>query len=379
MTVETYIENVENSNIRSWAWVLYNIIHEVVPNVQTKFQYKVPSFLYFGWMCYRNIYETHIELGFIQGAKLSNEQGLLSADAAKGKGKSLTQVRKIFIRSLADLQQPAIREIIAEAALVNELNFHRPLIKMKNFIILICLLFSIPTIAQQKSEGSIRYLVTENYTKIMASLTYLSKQQREREQYMWGDRFEWKIYTTLYFNEKETKYITSEEKADNNQDDSYSGRSEVFTLRHNYEKNTRNDAMDILSKTYIIEDTLAKLDWKIMNDIKDVAGHLCMKAVTTDTVRLQKTVAWFAMDMPLSGGPDRFYGLPGMILEIDINDGGMIVSADKIDLKPVETELTTNKKIKGKKINAAEYQKIIKEHIEGKIEEEQYPYWGIRY
>ena len=121
ITVETHLENIENQTIRSWAWSLYHIIHEVVPNVQTKFQYKVPSFIYFGWMCYMNIYDTHIELGFIQGAKLSNEQGILTADAAKGKGKPLTQIRTIIIRSLSDLQQPALKEIIVEAALLNEL------------------------------------------------------------------------------------------------------------------------------------------------------------------------------------------------------------------------------------------------------------------
>ncbi len=249
---------------------------------------------------------------------------------------------------------------------------------MKYLILVFSFIISIAANAQ-KSEGSIRYLVIHNGIKKMAALDYISKQQKEKQQYMWGDRFEWKLYNVLYFNDKETKFITSDEKADNTQDDNYAGRSEVYVVRHNYEKNTRNDAMDILSKTYIIEDTLAKLEWKILNDIKDVAGHLCMKATTSDSVRLQKTVAWFAMDMPLSGGPDRFYGLPGMILEIDINDGGMIMTADKIDLKPVANELTTNKKIKGKKINNADYQKIIKEHIDGKIKEEQYPYWGIRY
>lgn len=250
---------------------------------------------------------------------------------------------------------------------------------MKNLIMILCLLFSISAVAQQKSEGSIRYLVTNNWVKRMDALTYISKQQKEKQQYVWGSRSEWKLYEILFFNDKETKYIKSEEKADNKEDDNYAGRSEIYVVRHNYEKNTRNDAMDILSKTYIVEDTLAKPDWKILNDIKDVAGHLCMKATTSDSVRLQKTVAWFAMDMPLSGGPDRFYGLPGMILEIDINDGGIIMTADKIDLKPIATELTTTKKIKGKKINNTDYQKIIKEHIAGKIKEEQYPYWGIRY
>ena len=249
---------------------------------------------------------------------------------------------------------------------------------MKYAIILLSFLFSLSAYAQ-KNEGSIRYLVTHSWTKKMAALTYISKQQKEKQQYMWAGRDEWKVYNILYFNEKETKYITSEEKADNRNDDSYAGRSEVFVMRRNFEKNTRNDAMDILSKTYIIEDSLAKPDWKILNDIKDVAGHLCMKAATYDSTRLEKIVAWFAMDMPLSGGPDRFYGLPGMILEVDVNDGGMLISADKIDLKPVAADLALNKKIKGKKMNTIQYQNLLDTHIKEKIKEEQYPFWGIGY
>ena len=249
---------------------------------------------------------------------------------------------------------------------------------MKYLMFLFCFIFSL-SVKAQKSEGSIRYLVTHSWTKKMAALSYISKQQKEKQQYMFAGRDEWKNYNLLFFNDKETKYINSDEKADPNDDGTYSGRSEVFVLQRNYEKNTRNDDIDILSKTYIIEDTLAKPEWKILNDIKDVAGHLCMKATTNDSIRLEKIVAWFAMDMPLSGGPDRFYGLPGMILEVDINDGGMLITADKIDIKSVVDELSKTKKIKGKKINSTQYDALLNDHIKGKVKEEQYPYWGIGY
>ena len=68
-----------------------------------------------------------------------------------------------------------------------------------------------------------------------------------------------------------------------------------------------------------------------------------------------------------------------MILEVDVNDGGMIVTADKIDLMKLTNELDLPKKLKGKKVKDAEYQKVLKAHIETKIKEEQPYWWGLRY
>jgi GLPGLI family protein len=104
-----------------------------------------------------------------------------------------------------------------------------------------------------------------------------------------------------------------------------------------------------------------------------------MKAFLQDTVRKQKIVAWFAQDIPHSGGPEGFYGLPGMILEIDINNGAMILSADLIEMKKLTTELDPPAKLKGKKIKQADFDKMVKAHIKEKIEAEEPWFWGIPY
>jgi GLPGLI family protein len=83
--------------------------------------------------------------------------------------------------------------------------------------------------------------------------------------------------------------------------------------------------------------------------------------------------------MPVSSGPDRFIGLPGMILEVDINNGALVMTADKIDLKPLTTELDVPAKIKGKKIDMAEYQKLIEKQISERKEAEEPWFWGLRY
>ncbi|MCB0574280.1 MAG: hypothetical protein KDC61_06920, partial [Saprospiraceae bacterium] len=72
------------------------------------------------------------------------------------------------------------------------------------------LLFMLPLfLCAQEMEGSIRYLVTHNWTKKMAAVDYISKQQRERIAYMWGNRSEWKVYTVLYFSATQSRYEDS--------------------------------------------------------------------------------------------------------------------------------------------------------------------------
>ncbi len=228
------------------------------------------------------------------------------------------------------------------------------------------------------TEGTIRYLVTHNWTKKMEALTYMSKQRKERAAYMWGSRSEWRVYTLLHFNPNQTKYLDSEERAEPD-DEGYSWRKETFFTTRNFAENTIHDAFVMQGKTYLVQDSLRCQDWKILNDLKEVAGHLCMNASWEDTLKEQKIIVWFALDIPHSGGPERLCGLPGLILEADVNNGAMVVSADRIQAKKLTTELALPKKLKGKKSTEAEYRTALKKVIDDKIKEEQPYFWDIRY
>jgi GLPGLI family protein len=248
---------------------------------------------------------------------------------------------------------------------------------MKNTIIIIAIfLVSSQTYAQQ-NEGIVYFTRTTYWTRLNSKLPYLSKQEKEKMSYMFGGRDDWKEYTLLYFNEKESRYTHSEEKSE--ESEGYSGRKEEFNVRRNFEKNTMNDALEMLGKTYLVEDSLGTPNWKILNDIKDVAGHICMKAMIEDTLKKQKIIAWFAQDIPVNAGPERLYGLPGLILELDINDGAVTIEATKIENKKLTTELDLPKKQKGKKINELVYQDMLWKFIQDKIKSEQNPFWAIRY
>jgi GLPGLI family protein len=230
----------------------------------------------------------------------------------------------------------------------------------------------------QNTEGKIRYLVTHNWAKELAAVDYLSKQQRERVTYMWGSRSEWKEFSEIYFTPTKTRYQDSEERAEPD-DEGYSWRRDVYDINRNFSNNTIYDRIQLLGKMYIIEDSLRPQSWKILNDIKEVAGHICMDAFWHDTLKQQKVTAWFAMDLPVSGGPERLCGLPGMILEVEINDGALLITADKIELKTLTTEMDLPKKIKGKHIQEKDYFMVLKKHMDDRRKDEEPPFWGIRY
>lgn len=75
----------------------------------------------------------------------------------------------------------------------------------------------------------------------------------------------------------------------------------------------------------------------------------------------QTITAWFTSEIPFSTGPDEFFGLPGLILAVEIN-GETAFLATSIDLTPPE-EGVLSKPDKGKKVTQEEFNKIIEDKI----------------
>jgi GLPGLI family protein len=71
--------------------------------------------------------------------------------------------------------------------------------------------------------------------------------------------------------------------------------------------------------------------------------------------------AWYCPEIPINQGPENYWGLPGLILEV--SDGKTIIlcskivmnSKDKVEIKPVA---------KGKEVSQTEYNEIIKKKME---------------
>ncbi|MGP1446821.1 MAG: GLPGLI family protein [Candidatus Limimorpha sp.] len=60
---------------------------------------------------------------------------------------------------------------------------------------------------------------------------------------------------------------------------------------------------------------LNPMTWEVTGDAKRILNYSCKKA--TCVFRGRKWVAWFTPDIPLSDGPWKFSGLPGLILQAE--------------------------------------------------------------
>jgi GLPGLI family protein len=64
---------------------------------------------------------------------------------------------------------------------------------------------------------------------------------------------------------------------------------------------------------YMYEEPWEEQDWQMADSVKTVLGYTCQKAVADYHGRHWE--AWFTTDIPLSVGPWKLHGLPGLILE----------------------------------------------------------------
>jgi len=84
-----------------------------------------------------------------------------------------------------------------------------------------------------------------------------------------------------------------------------------------FEHNTRQSFKSIFDDNFLISDSLDNIDWRMSDEMRTIAGMECRKAVgrICDSVYV---VAFYTDEIPVSGGPESFHGLPGMILGLAI-------------------------------------------------------------
>lgn len=82
---------------------------------------------------------------------------------------------------------------------------------------------------------------------------------------------------------------------------------------------------------YVWKENLRSYRWKFTGETREIAGFECKKALTTicDSVVV---VAFYTDEITVSGGPERFHGLPGMILGIAVPRLSLTLFATKVEL-----------------------------------------------
>lgn len=145
-----------------------------------------------------------------------------------------------------------------------------------------------------------------------------------------------------------------------------------------YYKNVKEKSFTVdkefMGKEFLIKDSLPNLQWKMESETRVIGGYNCFKATAIkpvsktdfrnfrprreetatakpadgaaktnllDNLEMPKDIvitAWYTPEIPVSQGPENYWGLPGLILEV--NDGRTVILCSKVVLNPkVKTEI----------------------------------------
>lgn len=107
----------------------------------------------------------------------------------------------------------------------------------------------------------------------------------------------------------------------------------------NYEDRTLYSKHEVAYKYFVVEDSLDIFNWEIMESSKEILGFTCQMA--TMNFRGRDYVAWFTTALPI-GGPWKYDGLPGMILELNSIDNFISYEATGLINKIVHIEAIEN-------------------------------------
>lgn len=152
---------------------------------------------------------------------------------------------------------------------------------------------------------------------------------------------------------------------------------------------------EFFGRQFLITDTLQKFEWKMGTETKQIGQYLCMKATAikkvdefdwrsmrrkksfeknrdkskadstkaksvTQDIEVPKTIevtAWYTPQIPINHGPDEFWGLPGLILEVNADQTSILCS--KIVMNP-EQKFTIEAPDKGRIISRSDYNETVK-------------------
>ena len=120
-------------------------------------------------------------------------------------------------------------------------------------------------------------------------------------------------------------------------------------------KNEITRQMEFMTRNFLVSDQIDRLAWKLTNRKIKVQDYICLGAELKRGD--DKITAWFTSEIPVSAGPGEFYGLPGLILAVEVN-GETTFLAKSVELNPPQNgELS--KPDDGKEVTPKEFDKII--------------------
>lgn len=230
-------------------------------------------------------------------------------------------------------------------------------------------------------------------------------QMSEQQRTMMLERMKSMLEKTyvLSFNRTESVYKEEEKLATPSAGGGrMGGMMGSFTAGVQY-KNVKDQQLiqdqEFFGKQFLIQDSIPKLEWKMENESKQIGQYLCFKATAVkkgdemdfgnmrrrnredekkdnekskdstkstnllDSIEVPKEIvvtAWYTPQIPVNQGPGEYWGLPGLILEV--NSGRTTVLCTKIEINPKD-KIEIKAPTKGKVVTKNEYAEIVKEKI----------------
>lgn len=117
--------------------------------------------------------------------------------------------------------------------------------------------------------------------------------------------------------------------------------------------------IDFMGDVFLVQ--YKPIKWQVTQKTKRIGNYICYKATTLKIVENKEgkitrvITAWYTPQIPTNFGPKQYYGLPGLILELQI--GSLNFLATKIEISPKDL-ITIKKPAKGKVVTKAEFEKI---------------------
>jgi GLPGLI family protein len=224
----------------------------------------------------------------------------------------------------------------------------------KTFFILLLVSLKVFT---QKISGKVTYVVSmESYTK--EKIDSIAKNMKTKNVKMdkWmRDIFENTpdVNAFLEFKNTESLYFV-EDKMQNDGKPTYNVNRTSAGGDDKYYKNTKTGEYFKENSTFgellLIEIDTKK--WEITQESKKIGNYLCYKSIDINsTNRKMKPVVWFTPEIPVSFGPLKYNGLPGLVILVEMYK--RTISVSEIILNPKD-EIIINKPTKGEKITAEE-------------------------
>ncbi|PIB33801.1 ribonuclease Z [Gaetbulibacter sp. 5U11] len=278
----------------------------------------------------------------------------------------------------------------------------------KNLATLLVLIITSSVFAQEDFQGQATYMSKTTMDMDNFGGRELSPERKK----MIMERMKTMLEKTfiLDFNKTESTYKEDEAlEAPGGGRGFMMGGMAAGTIYKNVKENLLLHDQEFFGKQFLIKDSLVKLDWKMSGESKQIGKYTVFKATATKKVDAAdwtnmrrrgnekdkkeddkkevaevkkdstktdapkdpfedieipeeiEVTAWYTMDIPVNSGPGEYWGLPGLILEV--NAGRTTILCSKIVMNPSDKN-EIKKPSKGKEVSMEEYQDTVKKKME---------------